>query len=327
MAAAVTTADVTRIAQAFKKAILDSANSPEDKRPAKTNTAVQWVTATLTALDTEIGDDKALASDLRRVFRAELDDLRLRGLLWSHALAKPRGYPGDYRMLQWIYDCRLIADDPVGRECDRGFLESPLAETVRQRKNLLVSTIRCRMCNATAPVFRILDLACGPCADVVEYLSDLPPLSLNIVCIDLDQEAIDFAKSMVPELNGRYSVEYVKANVFKVRPCSNPQTQAPFDIVYSVGLLDYVHDSLAAATIRGWWKLVAPGGCLLLTIKDRARYEPSFYDWAADWTFVPRTEEQFTELLAAAIDLTGSKVDLLREKTGVSVMAVLHKPS
>lgn len=63
---------------------------------------------------------------------------------------------------------------------------------------------------------------------------------------------------------------------------------------------------------------------MLTTIKDRCRYNPVFYDWMTDWTFIDREERQFLDLLVSA-EVTKDKLQFQREDTGVSIMAVAYR--
>jgi SAM-dependent methyltransferase len=257
-----------------------------------------------------------------------LQELCAIGPLWNRGLTKPRGYPGDFEMLHSIYRNLPIAVDPVGRELDRAFLESPLAKTVRGRKKLLVNYLRQVISDSVTGDCRVLDLACGPSVDVAEILcGSRTDGSVHFVCVDQDSDAIAFSQSLLSTTlpTNSHVVDFLKANVLRLRACANSPIREPFTVVYSVGLLDYVPDNLASLALRNWWRMVAPGGRLVLTIKDRDRFDPTFYDWLADWTFIPRTEQDFFRLLKDSLGLCECQPESLREEMGISVMAIVRK--
>ena len=311
---------VRQIARRFEKAIFSSAQSSEIERHKLTTRAVTNLILALKKIDLEIGENKDLKNDLREVFRSELQSLCLRGPLWNHALTKPYGYPGDFEILNAIYKNISVAKDSVGRELDRAFLTSPLAEAVRSRKNTIVNLLYEKICSAGKRYIKMLDLGCGPCTDVEELIT-LYSLdsSLSIICVDHEQKALDFAKNTVGQR--ALNILYIKANVLRLRTLP----YAPFDIIWSVGLLDYIPDQLAYRAIQNWWRMVDNGGVLLLTVKDRNKYDPTFYDWMADWIFVPRTEEQFIALLLRALRITESQIEVRRDKTGIIIVAIATK--
>ena len=313
-------------ARDFERAIDNSACSPEEGRANLTLVAVEQLVDRLKRIDSEIGSDTELGRELRVAFRSELQKLCAMGPLWNRGLTKPRGYPGDFETLHSLYRNLPIAADPIGRELDRAFLESPLARTVRGRKKLLVTYLRQVVSDCAKDPCRLLDLACGPSVDVAEVLCGSErDGSIHFVCVDQDADAIAYAQSLLGNTKNKCVVDFLKANVLRVRPCADTLLREPFHVVYSVGLLDYVPDNLSSIALRNWWRMLAPGGRLVLTMKDRDRYDPTFYDWLADWTFIPRTKRNFLRLLKESLGLSECEIELLREETGVSVMAIMHK--
>jgi hypothetical protein len=147
--ASVTPDLVRSVAHDFERAIRNSLKSAEDARPALTMHAVQELVQRLRAIDAEIGfgSDAHLGQELRNALRAELRPLWAGAPLWNRALAKPRGYAGDFEMLRSLYRNEPVGTDPLGRELDRLFLVSPLAETVRKRKDLLVKYLSQTVCD------------------------------------------------------------------------------------------------------------------------------------------------------------------------------------
>ena len=311
---------VRQIARRFEEAIFRSAQSSEVERHKLTTRAVTNLILALKKIDLEIGENKDLKNDLREIFRSELQPLCLRGPLWNHALTKPYGYPGDFEILNAIYKNISVAKDSVGRELDRAFLTSPLAEAVRNRKNTIVNLLYEKICSMRKRYIKMLDLGCGPCTDVEELVT-LYSLdsSLSIICVDHEQKALDFAKDTVGQRG--FNISFIKANVLRLRTLP----YAPFNIIWSVGLLDYIPDQLAYRAVQNWWRMVDNGGVLLLTVKDRNRYDPTFYDWMANWIFVPRTEKQFITLLLKALRITENQIEVRRDKTGIIIVAIATK--
>lgn len=316
---------VKQSAHTFEQEIFRSARAGEDDKSRLTAYAVENLVRSLRNIDLEIGNNKDLAENLRKVFRLELQTLCSRGPLWNHALIKPRGYPGDFEILSAIYRNTPITRDPVGYELDRAFLTSPLAEAVRNRKDAVVTYLFTKIQFMEKENVRILNLACGPCVDVADLLDTDLASHLSILCIDQDKEALDFAKSIIGQRASNHNISYLQANALRARIPTNLEIAAPFDIIYSVGLLDYIPDRLLSIALRNWWQMLGPGGSLLLTIKDKDKYDSTFYDWMADWTFISRTEKQFTALLSETLKISENKLDFKRDKTEIVIIASVIK--
>jgi len=316
---------VKQIAHAFEQEIFRSARAFEGDKSRLTAYAVENLVRSLRNIDLEIGNNKDLADNLRKVFRLELQTLCLRGPLWNHGLIKPHGYPGDFEILNAIYQNTPVAKDLVGYELDRAFLTSSLAEAVRNRKDTIVTHLFTKIRLMSKENVKILNLACGPCVDVAELLDTDLISPLSMLCVDYDKEAFDFAKSVIGQKVSNHNISYLQTNVLRLRTLTNSDIAAPFDIIYSVGLLDYVPDRLVSIALRNWWQMLRPGGSLLVTIKDKDKYDPTFYDWMADWTFIPRTEKQFRALLSETLKISEDKIEFKRDKTEITIIASVIK--
>ena len=91
------------------------------------------------------------------------------------------------------------------------------------------------------------------------------------------------------------------------------------DIIYSVGLADYIPDKLLIPMLSAWQGAVNPGGVVYVAFKDARRYDKVEYQWLMDWHFLQRTEDDCRRLL----ELAGYDMDHIetsRDETGV----ILH---
>ena len=72
------------------------------------------------------------------------------------------------------------------------------------------------------------------------------------------------------------------------------------DIVYSVGLCDYIPDEFLIPLLQGWRESVADGGVVYVAFKDTLLYDKTEYQWLTDWYFFQRTEEECRRLFEQA---------------------------
>jgi hypothetical protein len=74
-----------------------------------------------------------------------------------------------------------------------------------------------------------------------------------------------------------------------------------FDIIYTIGLLDYLSDEILVRLIRSLYATLHPGGVLIAVFKDCDQYDTEDYHWLVDWTgFLQRTAEESRRLLDKA---------------------------
>ena len=78
--------------------------------------------------------EKKIQAKIKEIFRQTIGCWIYQSELMSHALKKPRGYPGDYKMIEIVYNNKLISKK-IGQCIDRYFLEDAYAVAIRNRKN------------------------------------------------------------------------------------------------------------------------------------------------------------------------------------------------
>lgn len=270
----------------------------------------------------QITPDANLLKQLQTRFRDQLADVIGQSPLIQRALTKPEGYAGDCVTLKSIYDNQTKATTPVGQAWDDLFLNYTLAETVRARKASVVQIIRKELEQREADAVSLLDLACGPCTEVVEYAAGVrQPLSISFV--DHDEGALRTCAEQVAKANLNES-RFINGNIFRLK--GKPEiSKRRYDVIYSIGLLDYIRDQSAITAIKYWWSLLAPGGIMVLSIKDRDEFNPVVSEWMTDWVFVDRNEGDFLDLLHRATGKTADEIDLHRDQTRISIQSVVRK--
>jgi len=217
-----------------------------------------------------------------------------------HALAKPRGYAGDYEMLIAIYDGqpRTLG---FGGYLDLYFLNTELGRAVPARlkgvKQFLIEEVRQRGGDVS-----VLDIACGPAREFSEGFELPEACRLNVTCVDHDDAALDYVRAhVVPNLPHNIELNCVKHNALRmISGTSNRRHFGAPDIIYSVGLCDYLPDEMMIRLLRGWRETLADGGVIYVAFKDCLRYNAARYQWPVDWHFFQRTEGDCVRLFAQA---------------------------
>jgi len=217
-----------------------------------------------------------------------------------HALAKPRGYAGDYEMLIAIYEGvpRTLG---FGGYLDLYFLHTELGRAVPARLKGVKRFLQEEVTRRGGDV-SVLDIACGPAREFQEGL-DLPDsCHLTVTCLDHDDAALDYVRTKVsPHVASNIELQCVKHNALRMMSGSaNRRHFGAPDILYSVGLCDYIPDEMMIRLLRGWRETVADGGVVYVAFKDRLRYNAARYQWPVDWHFYQRTEGDCLRLFAQA---------------------------
>lgn len=267
----------------------------------------------------------ALSAQLPKVFLDELKDYFRKAILpWmgqsqimKRALEKPRGYPGDYQMLEYIYNNVAISQG-IGHYFDKGFLDSELTVAVRNRKDLM-SNYLLKYLTEDKKNINVLNLACGSCREIREIIDSIPNYT-RFTCLDMDNESLSFSSAVLDGLNAKF----VKGDVIKIAIKSDPSLFGKPNIIYSIGLIDYLPDRILSKLISLCYKTLSNGGKLILSHKDRTKYAPIKEDWLTDWKFIPRTYEQTAALLNKS-GIPSKNVEHVYEPSGIIFFMIVSK--
>ncbi len=306
----------------------EAINSDEvdyDELYKKFNTHVEDLISTCRDVEETIGHRKNLLKNLKSYFKEATEEIFSKGTLVKHARIWPRGYPGDYRMLEYIY-LNTPLSTGLGRLLDMGFLRTTLATAVRERLKTLVRLLRECLKNRVSP--SLLNIGCGSCRELVELLPEIKQSKARIVCTDFDEEALDFSAKRMSYTEIAEQVHFRKYNALRmIDKRRNLREFGLQDIIYSTGLFDYLTDDILVKLFSSLYDLLKPNGKLIVSFKDANRYTTEVYHWIANWdAFFQRTTYDIEKILEEAT-MPNALIESLREPSGVIIFYVITKPS
>jgi CRP-like cAMP-binding protein len=234
---------------------------------------------------------------------------------------KPKGYAGDFLMIEHVYKNVAEGDGRLGELVDEFCLGRPASKAIRGRRRLLAEQLGL----LTAPLaergnqIAIMNLACGPNRELFDFLQGCEYSELiNALCVDIDSEALQYTNKYVNTFSHLASVRLMKENVIKWSLGRVRQQIAPQDIIYSAGLCDYLDDRLFKALITRCYHHLKPGGTLILGNFDSHK-DAVFMDRILRWELIYRNSEQLLELFA---DTPFSTATVLSEEEHVNLFAL-----
>ncbi len=226
----------------------------------------------------------------------------------ERAIEKPRGYPGDYLMMERFYIGQHELSGGLAGVLDRFLLDHYAC--VPNRKNRSKETIRrhvARLAGTGAPI-RIMSLGSGPCREWFELEQELDGqerkffASVQLTCVDQDADVLDFCRQRFERSPLVHKVEYVKSGLLGFTKAEEWINRAgTFDLVYGFGIADYFHDEMLSSVITSGFALLKEGGEVSIPHKSDAGFNYELADWICDWTFVKRTEQQYVDLFRDAV--------------------------
>lgn len=252
------------------------------------------------------------------------------GAIWKRSYEKPLGYPGDFRIMNMVYDWRREGATPFDQLMHRLGLD--VAECIATRMVMMRQAIANTVLRQTDHPARIATLGCGSAREIVDYLQirDLPKAA-QFTLIDQDYDALSLAyERTYPEtirLHGKASVNCLHTSFGQLLKAGELFGKlAPQDLIYTVGLIDYLTPRRVKALVGALYQHLAPGGTLIVGNMMKTRVGNLWpMEFLTDWNIIYRDQ---AEMMALTADITGAaEISTALDPTGRVVLVTLKKPA
>lgn len=234
----------------------------------------------------------------------------LRKSIWNYILEsefikrtnlKPRGYAGDSAMMEMLYRNEYIGKSSFGKIFHKHPCDTKAADAVRNRRRLINKYMSQRLSSSGKDDFKILSIACGPAWEMQDFLRESPfRYQAKIFLLDQDEEALGEARSGIESIptDKPFQVEFIKESVRTILKTGSPELKfGQYDFIYSMGLYDYLTDSVAKVLTEKLYSMLCPGGILILGNYHVENETRKYMEYIMDWVLYYRDEESMLELL------------------------------
>lgn len=263
----------------------------------------------------------------------QLQDFIMTSPACHRARVKPFGYPGDYEVMNFIYERFFEGSTLFARSIGLAFSEAVCCKAVRYRKDLVkrqLKALLARRVGSREPV-RILSIAAGPAQELFELFQELDevPVPVEVVLFEQDKNALAHAfRRLTPAAEARFPgrIRMIFLHDSIKRLLRDTDLFAPFgtfDLVYSCGLFDYLQQRTATVLARRLAAVTVPGGQLLVAnmVDHPSRVLQEIH---LDWHLIYRTRQEILDIGRAAVP--GAQVRILEEESGVNPFFELVRP-
>jgi SAM-dependent methyltransferase len=260
--------------------------------------------------DSLIVDDEATAS--KQLTRGKLlqlfGDEFINNTLQGFSYRKPHGYSGDFEIIDYVYQQKLPAEKKF-HKWDKYYYKLHAAKAVINRKKYFIELVKRKVSEVNRPL-RILNIASGPCRDVLELLGQVPIEKLKIHCVDMDPQAIDYGKSLL----GKYAndITFTCRNIFKF------DTHEKFDLIWSGGLFDYFQNDVFVRLLSRFHKWCASPGEIVIGNFSTFNPSRSYMEKALNWYLFHRTKEELRKIAFEA-GFGHDHIEIGSEELGVNL--------
>ena len=250
--------------------------------------------------------DPGRRDDVDRMLEAcgpAFDTDTMQGFAWR----KPLGYAGDFITIDKFHTNSCHPDPVLGR-WDAFSQAQPGAGAVRNRARYLRHLVE-RLEKTLGHPLHVLNVACGPCHDVLQYYEQHPESETRFDCIDLDSRALDHARKVCGEQNGRVRYECADARRY--------DSSIRYDLIWSAGLFDYFPPEVFSKALGHLSRLLGPGGRIVVGNFCSTDPNRAYMD-VLDWRLHRRSPTVLRRLAEAAGFQSGA-IHVEREPLGVNL--------
>lgn len=275
-------------------------------------------------------DDNKLRPLLKRYTENTLTRLLVGGSSWGRSYFKPAGYPGDYIIMNYMYD-----QTPVGataREMLLHALGVSAGEPIVTRMNKLSEIIAeyGEPRSGDGRPIEIMSIGCGPAREL-ELLAALSKNGMRwrATLVDQEPEAIEYAMSYARQKGVDRTVEINPLNLSFTEmliPSAVTHHFVDKDVIYSSGMVDYLSPMSARRFVKRSYDFLRPGGRLIIgNVNDLPTGTLWPMEYVLDWTLYFRNH---VEMMAMAGGVDGAAdVRVVSDDRNAIFFLIIEKPA
>ena len=262
----------------------------------------------------------------------------------EHIYAKPLGYAGDYGALQRLLGEPWDGPTLFAKLINAWLVLTPAGEAYRHRIQVLTNALhhQAAACQRQGRPLRVLSLGCGAATEIARFVSS-DDLSEGAEFTLVDFNDVTLAEA---ELNVRQAAEtswrqvrhrtinrniqnLVADDTRMVR--RNEQAHGDvvrsegYDLVHCTGLFDYFSDRVCERLMQMLYRVLAPGGTLVVCNFTPDNTIRHFMRLALDWKLIHRTAQQLRAL--APQEVSGEHCRISLSHRGVEAYLQITKPA
>lgn len=207
-----------------------------------------------------------------------------------HAYSKPRGYPGDADLLDYIYTpASVVRDDSIGARISVYTTDAPAPRAVRHRRDVIAGLVD-TIAEESVRKPRVLSLACGHLREAGLSQALAAGQIAEYVAIDQDEASLE----VIDRDYGHLPVKTVHGSVKQI--LVRGLDDWGFDFIYAAGLFDYLSQPVGRRLCDVLFAALNPGGRLLAANFTPGIKDVGYMEAFMDWFLIYRAESQVKDL-------------------------------
>ncbi|QLY26459.1 class I SAM-dependent methyltransferase [Bdellovibrio sp. KM01] len=245
----------------------------------------------------------------------------------SRAYYKPRGYAGDYEMMNHLYRNELVGKTLFDQCMHKYFIDEPAGAAVKNRGTYLFEKISALVqASPTDKPLKFLSIASGPAMEQQLFLKNKKEFygrTLEFTCLDQDEESLKHAQrrllTLERSVKSGFNYRFNNMAIKNVIAMGCPEQD--YDMIYSAGLFDYFTEHVAHMAAKQMLNSVKDGGHIIIGNFSKTNPCVPFMELILDWHLIYRSEEDLLRIFNGL----GSKIWIEKEPLGVNLFVVIKK--
>jgi hypothetical protein len=245
----------------------------------------------------------------------------------ARAYHKPRGYAGDYEMMNHLYTNETMGNTLFDQCMHRYLVEEPAGRAVKNRAVYLADKINNIIVNSknNRPV-KIASIASGPGVEVqflLDNLKDIQGRDVEFYFIDQDIESLKYAQKKIISkdrfVKSGFKFNFINNAVKNI--IADGLDDQGFDLIYSAGLFDYFSSPVARIAAEKIYEALSENGVLVIGNFNVGISTTPLMETLLDWNLIYRSKKDM-EILFGGI---GKAVEIENEPLNINLFANIIK--
>jgi len=234
--------------------------------------------------------------------------------------SKPLGYPGDYIMMNYIYDYhkgKYLGKSSFEKLINHYTCNIPISCSNIRRKEFFKEKILKIIEEKNNA--KILSVGCGSCRELIELLNE-GKISKHLLftCLDFEKKTLNFVRNEIKKIEKKdktkkrfLSVSYINKNIIEIIEDQKfGEKIEGQDLIYVSGLCDYLGDKTNSKLIKALFQILNKKGTLIVSnINAENCSHRAYYEFLGEWNMFHRNKEELLSWVRDFKDISEIKFE------------------
>ena len=236
----------------------------------------------------------------KRYFQNQLHHLLLQSPFIKRLVEKPLKYSGDHMTISMIYDRSYDGDTLLGKLISKYTYNLDAGRVVRLRKEYMKKLIFEKLKNIgfINERIKVLSGGCGPAREIEEIMKfDSNILQCEISLLDFDERPLYCVEDRLSrqKIGDNTKINFVNRSI---RSMVKGQKKHRYDLIYSLGLMDYLSDNTCKVVLKSLFDRLTPGGTLVVSQFGFGNTTKFYMEFVGEWYLIYRFQEDMMKWLS-----------------------------